>query len=246
MCLSAPFGPLCLLESASPGKGMPSRTNRWPPAQPICPYHPTGFVGLLLRNPKGGSSYFVLAAVLQNPSPQDLYLLDRPVLSIRLNEAQPAHDAHTALDAPKDGMFAVEPRRGREGDEELAAVRVGPGVGHGQDAGAGVLELRRLGGGGGGGGWYQGDLVLEFLAVDGGAAAAGAGRVAALDHEGGDDAVEGRRVVVPALGEGEEVGAGLGGVRGVQFEGDGALLLLVAPRARHQGWERREGRRVSI
>lgn len=90
-----------------------------------------------------------------------------------------------------------------------------------------MLELRRLGG------RDQGDLVLEFLAVDGGAAAAGAGRVAALDHEGRDDAVEGRRVVVPPLGEREEVGACLGGVRGVQFEGDGALLLFVA-RARRR------------
>ena len=53
------------------------------------------------------------------------------------------------------------------------------------------------------------DLVVEFVAVDGGAAAAGAGRVAGLQHEVGNDAVEDDVVVVAALGEGGEVGAGL-------------------------------------
>lgn len=43
-------------------------------------------------------------------------------------------------------------------------------------------------------------LVLEFVAVDGGAAAAGAGGVTALDHEGGDYAVEGGGVVVASAG----------------------------------------------
>lgn len=55
-----------------------------------------------------------------------------------------------------------------------------------------------------------GDLVLELLAVDGGAAAAGAGGVAGLDHEVGDDAVDEEVVIVAALGEGGEVLARLG------------------------------------
>lgn len=69
------------------------------------------------------------------------------------------------------------------------------------------------------------DLVGEFVAVYGGAATSGARRVAALDHEVGDDAVEDGVGVVAALDEGGEVGAGLGGVGGVQFEGYGALYV---------------------
>lgn len=61
------------------------------------------------------------------------------------------------------------------------------------------------------------DLVLELVAVDGRAAAAGACWVAALDHKVGDDAVKDCRVVVAALAESCEVGAGFGGVVGVEL-----------------------------
>lgn len=54
-----------------------------------------------------------------------------------------------------------------------------------------------------------GYLVFEFLAVDGGPAAAGARGVASLEHEVWDDAVEEEGVVVAARGEGGEVCAGL-------------------------------------
>ena len=74
----------------------------------------------------------------------------------------------------EDGVLSVKPRGGDVGDKELAAVGPGSGVGHGEDAGFVVLEFRRA-------------LVLEAIAR---AAAAGAGRVAALDHEVRDDAVE--------------------------------------------------------
>jgi hypothetical protein len=45
-----------------------------------------------------------------------------------------------------------------------------------------------------------------------------------LDHEVGDDAVEDCGGVVAAADEGGEVGAGFGGVGGVELEGDGALF----------------------
>lgn len=51
------------------------------------------------------------------------------------------------------------------------------------------------------------DLICKFITIDGGAAAAGAGGVACLDHEVGDDAVDDGVVVIVALGEGGEVGA---------------------------------------
>ena len=63
-------------------------------------------------------------------------------------------------------MLAVQPLRGRQRDEELRPVGVGPRVGHGEDAGARVLQVGV-------------DLVVKRLAVDRRAAAAGASRVAA-------------------------------------------------------------------
>lgn len=52
-------------------------------------------------------------------------------------------------------------------------------------------------------------LVFELVAVDRAAASAGAGRIAGLDHEIGDDAVEYYVVVVAALGKACKVLAGL-------------------------------------
>jgi len=88
----------------------------------------------------------------------------------------------------KDGVFSVEVGSGKVGDEELGAVGVGSGVGHGEDAGLVVPTVGLA-------------LALEFVA---GAAGAGAGRAAALDHEVGDHAVERQAVVEPARGEVEE------------------------------------------
>ena len=55
------------------------------------------------------------------------------------------------------------------------------------------------------------DLVGEFLAEDGAAAAAGASGVAGLYHEVGDDAVDEDVVVVASGGESGEILAGLEG-----------------------------------
>ena len=90
-------------------------------------------------------------------------------------------------------------------EEELAAVRVRAGVGHRHRA---DLVLRRLG-----------QLVLELVA---GAAAARAGRVAALAHEAVDDAVEDHPVVVVVRREEDEVVDGLGGLQRVERDHDRA------------------------
>src|SRR5207248_9382419 len=80
-------------------------------------------------------------------------------------------------DLPEDRVLAGEVRRARHRHEELRAVRVRAGVGHGQEAR--LVERRTV----------RRDLVGEVVA---GPAPAGAGGVAALDHEVGDDAVEDR------------------------------------------------------
>ena len=61
------------------------------------------------------------------------------------------------------------------------------------------------------------DLVLELVAVDARPATSRARRVAALDHEVRDHAVEDHVVVVAALGEGREVLARLWGVLVVEL-----------------------------
>lgn len=143
---------------------------------------------------------------------KNLDLVQRPILRPRLDQPHLLDRLHTALDSSKDGMLPIQPGGGRERNKELAAIRVRPGIGHAEHAGAGVPQGRV-------------DLVVELVAVDGGAAAAGAGGVAALDHEVGNDAVEDGGGVVAATDEGGEVVAGLGGVSGVELDGDGALWV---------------------
>ena len=115
-------------------------------------------------------------------------------------------------DFTEDGVLSGEPGGVRGGDEELAAVGVGAGVGHGELAG--VFEV--VGGALG--------LVRELVA---GAAHAGAFGVAALDHEVGDDAMEDGAVVelvaffragVPLAGAFGELDEVLDGERGFFFE----------------------------
>src|SRR5258708_24703821 len=94
--------------------------------------------------------------------------------------AEAVDDLHAAAHTAKDAVLAVEVGGGAEGDEELGAVGVAAGVGHGEDAGAVMREGERA------------RLVVELVA---GAACARAGGVAALGHEAADDAVEGGAVV---------------------------------------------------
>ena len=86
-------------------------------------------------------------------------------------------DVGTFDDLAEDDVSSVEPWSRLEGDEELRAVGVGAGVGHGQEVGLRVGELEVL--------------VVELVAVDGLAASAvSVGEVATLGHEAGDNAVE--------------------------------------------------------
>ena len=95
-------------------------------------------------------------------------------------------------------MLSIQPRCWRQCDEELTPVRVLPAVRHAQDPSTCMLQCRI-------------DLVVELFAVNGRAAAPGAGGVAGLQHEVWDYAVEDDGIVVAALGKSGEVGAGLRG-----------------------------------
>ncbi len=93
----------------------------------------------------------------------------------------------------EDGVVAIERLSLCHGDEELAAVGVGSGVGHGQAAGA-----------------VEGQAGIELIfELEAGAAVSGAGGVAALNHVSGDDAMEDGSVVERAvmhLGAGDGIG----------------------------------------
>ena len=97
------------------------------------------------------------------------------VLAAARNQRNLGDDLLTLDDFAEDGVVAREVGRGRDGDEELAAIGSGAAVGHGQLARLVELVRRSFG------------LVLEAIA---GSAHAGARGVAALDHEVGNHAME--------------------------------------------------------
>jgi hypothetical protein len=119
-------------------------------------------------------------------------------------------------DLAKDDVTVIKPRGLNGGDEELGTVGVGAGVGHGKKTGAVVLLLEVL--------------VGELLAVDGLATSAVAtGEVTTLEHEIGDDTVEGRALVAEAVlasAELLEVAGGLGDDVVVELEVNAASLGL--------------------
>mmetsp|Transcript_34088 Transcript_34088/g.87169 ORF Transcript_34088/g.87169 Transcript_34088/m.87169 type:complete len:412 (+) Transcript_34088:286-1521(+) len=97
--------------------------------------------------------------------------------ALAANALDRLHHVHALHHLAKHDVLAVQPGRLSSAQEELRAISAGPRVGHGEDARAGVLELKVL--------------VFKLLAIDGLAAGSVArGEVAALAHESGDDAVE--------------------------------------------------------
>lgn len=110
-------------------------------------------------------------------------------------------------DLTENGVLAVQPGSRHMGDEKLAAIGRGTTVRHREDARLVVLET----------GFH---LVFKGVAR---AACPGAGRVAALDHEIRNHAMEGDAVVIPALGEIEVVGNGDRSLRGKECAFDVSL-----------------------
>src|SRR5688572_22244845 len=120
----------------------------------------------------------------------------RVVLGVPRRADDLVRHIHAARHLPEGGVLAVEEVRVLHHDEELAAraVRAG-GAGHGDDA-AGVGRVVELGL----------DLVAGVPGAVHGAVLVVLGvRVAALDHETGDHAVEGGLVVEALLREVQEV-----------------------------------------
>ena len=88
----------------------------------------------------------------------------------------------------------VEPGRGGQGDEELAAAGIGTGIGHGQDTLAVMYQTRA-------------EFIFDPVPR---AAPAGAGGIAALDHEAVDDTVKDDSVIETFFRKFNKVFSGLG------------------------------------
>mmetsp|Transcript_4898 Transcript_4898/g.12065 ORF Transcript_4898/g.12065 Transcript_4898/m.12065 type:complete len:361 (-) Transcript_4898:789-1871(-) len=128
----------------------------------------------------------------ENGRAQDLDLLFWLVRRRALHPLHQVEDVEPPDDAPEDRVLVVQVRTRLERDEELRAVGVEPRVGHAEQAAPFEAETGV-------------EFVIEFAAPAALSAFAGAGRVAALDHEVLDHPMEAHPVVVPLVAEGEEV-----------------------------------------
>jgi len=124
----------------------------------------------------------------------------------------------TIRDLAKHDVLRVEPASEDRGNEELGAVGVRPGVGHGQKERLVVLQLEVL--------------IGELLAVNGlSAGAIATGEVSALEHEIGDHTVELGSLVAEALltgAQGTEILSRLGNDIIEELEIDATGLVLHA------------------
>jgi len=113
----------------------------------------------------------------------------------------------TLGDTAKNGVAFVEPWRRNFGDEELASVGVGAGIGHREGSRFIMFQLGRK-------------FILKRIA---GPAAARAGRVSGLDHEFGDDAMKNDPVIESFFGQCHKIRNGFGRLIRVKFGLDGPL-----------------------
>ena len=113
---------------------------------------------------------------------------------------------HSLDDFAEDGVSSVEVRCGHKGDEELAAIGAGSGVGHAEDP---RLIVARA----------SAELPIILIARTAGATTEG---VSALGHEAVDDSMEGDIIIESELGQIDGAGDVHGRFVGQQFELDGS------------------------
>src|SRR5574341_455856 len=121
---------------------------------------------------------------------------------------------------PENGISTVQLRRWNEGDEELAAIGIAAGIGHGDYAG--LVEFQ------------VGILIDEFIPWP---THAGAGRVAALGHETFKHAVKGDPIEISLARQEDKAIHRNGGFIGIElddelaafghFDGGSVLLALI-------------------
>ena len=143
-----------------------------------------------------------------------LLLLEGTVVVVDLGVGDLIHDFHALGDLAEGRVLLIEMRGVLMHDEELASGGVGVhGARHGQDA-ALVLEIVLKA--------VHKELALDAVA---GAAHAGAGGVAALDHKVFDDAVEDQAVIEALVGQINEVIDALRRDLGIELALDDAAVF---------------------
>ena len=140
----------------------------------------------------------------------------------RANAFESIEHLEATSDLAEHAVLAIEPGGLDEGHEELGAVGVGAGIGHGEITTSSVPDVEVL--------------VLELHAIDGLATGTVAsGEITSLSHELSDNAMERGALVVEGLStlsysllssaEGTEVLSSLGGLVSVELHGDAAGIL---------------------
>jgi hypothetical protein len=138
------------------------------------------------------------------------------VRSVRFNLGQ---EFSTFNDSTEDGVLAIEPRAGDEGNEELRSVGVGTSIGHGQKTTDSVLN--------------EEVFVSELSTIDGFTTSTVTdSEITTLSHESRDDSVENAVLEVEGLAaltgslftsaESSEVFSTLGGLVSEKFENKSA------------------------
>mmetsp|Transcript_62401 Transcript_62401/g.71567 ORF Transcript_62401/g.71567 Transcript_62401/m.71567 type:complete len:201 (+) Transcript_62401:2354-2956(+) len=124
----------------------------------------------------------------------------------------------------ENNMSTIQPGGNNGGDEKLTSVGVGSSIGHGQESGLGVLQAEVF--------------IFEFVSINRfTSSSVSSGKVTTLDHEVGDDSVEGRSLEVQGLssnsgsiltsGEGSEVLNSLGDILTEQSQNDSTSFFTV-------------------
>src|SRR5713101_424178 len=149
-------------------RGSPSHPSRFRPLNKG--RKPSSANAAIAENNSSAAAFFSTSAPFDLHG-QDLHVLLRPVLRSARHTGNLLYHVVAFHHLAKHSVLVVQPRCGCSGDEELAAIGVGPGVGHRKHAGLRMLQLGVK-------------LVGEFVARP---AAPGSLGTSSLNHEIGND-----------------------------------------------------------
>ena len=134
----------------------------------------------------------IFLALFNNPRSYNLDLIHRLVLCPSLYKPNPLYNPQATLHPPKNRMLPIQPWRRSQRNKKLTSVCILSTIRHAQNPRACMFQPRIY-------------LIFELFTINRSTTTPSAGRIASLQHEVWNDAVEDDVVVVAALGEGGEV-----------------------------------------